>query len=78
MDDISVELIYSHHAWVDVNLATFLLSYLSIWHVVTLHGMYEMMEAAQLNKLLPRLEQEVDAFVYTAEKNIKCFVTIKP
>lgn len=73
LDDIGVELIHSHHAWVDVNLATFLLSYPSIRHVVTLHGMYEMMEAAQLNKLLPRLEQEVDAFVYTAEKNIKCF-----
>ena len=70
LDDLGVELVHSHHAWVDVSLVTFLTPYSAIAHVVTMHGMYEMMEKAQLNELLPRLKQEVDAFVYTAEKNI--------
>ena len=70
LDDLGVELVHSHHAWVDINLATFLMPYPAIAHVVTMHGMYEMMEKAQLNELLPGLEQGVDAFVYTAEKNI--------
>ncbi len=69
LEDLGIELVHSHHAWVDVNLATFLTASSTIRHVVTMHGMYEMMERNQIDELLPRLER-IDAFVYTTEKNL--------
>lgn len=70
LDDLGIELIHSHHAWVDVNLATFLTASTDVRHVVTMHGMYEMMEHNQIDELLPRLEHRIDAFVYTSAKNL--------
>lgn len=71
--DIGGEIVHSHHAWVDVALATALIPYGEIHHVVTMHGMYEMMEPEQVNALLPLLFSQVDHFVYTAEKNVEKF-----
>ena len=73
LQDLGIEVVHSHHAWVDVNLATFLAASTAIRHVVTLHGMYEMMDRNQLRELLPRLEQRVDAFVHTTAKNLSAF-----
>ncbi|MBR0774553.1 glycosyltransferase [Bradyrhizobium diazoefficiens] len=71
--DMGVELVHSHHAWVDVSLATFLLGDPGIRQLVTMHGMYEMMTPAQLEGLLPVLRRRIDAFVYTADKNLEAF-----
>jgi len=71
--DMGVQLVHSHHAWVDVSLATLLLNYQDIRQIATMHGMYEMMPLAQLQVLLPLLSQRIDRFVYTAEKNLGPF-----
>lgn len=71
--DMGTELVHSHHAWVDVTLATLLLNNQNIRHIVTMHGMYEMMPLAQLKVLLPILQYKIDKFVYTADKNISPF-----
>lgn len=71
--NMGIELVHSHHAWVDVSLATLLLNHRDIRQVATMHGMYEMMTQAQLQILLPLLERRIDCFVYTAEKNLGCF-----
>ncbi len=68
--DMGVELVHSHHAWVDVSLATCLLANRDIGHVVSTHGMYEMMTAEQMQGLMPVLKHGIDAFVYTAQKNL--------
>ncbi|WP_280952262.1 glycosyltransferase [Mesorhizobium sp. WSM3862] len=70
--DMDIELVHSHHAWVDVSLATLLLGHPGIRQVVTTHGMYEMMTSEQLEALMPVL-QRIDRVVYTAEKNLKPF-----
>lgn len=67
--DMGVELVHSHHAWVDVSLATLLLNHQDIRQIATMHGMYEMMPPAQLQVLLPLLSRRIDRFIYTAEKN---------
>ncbi len=72
-NDMAVELVHSHHAWVDVTLATLLMRNHNVKHVITMHGMYEMMEQAQLKQLLPLLMRRPDYFVYTAEKNLAPF-----
>lgn len=71
--DMGVELVHSHHAWVDVSLATLLLNHQGIRQIATMHGMYEMMLPAQLQVLLPLLSRRIDRFVYTAEKNLGLF-----
>jgi len=71
--DMGIELVHSHHAWVDVFLATILQNNAGIRQVVTTHGMYEMMTSAQLQNLLPVLQSRIDRFVYTAEKNLNPF-----
>ncbi|UVK44420.1 glycosyltransferase [Mesorhizobium sp. AR07] len=71
--DMGIELVHSHHAWVDVSLATLLLGYPAIRHLVTTHGMYEMMTSEQLESLMPVLQRRIDRIVYTAEKNLKAF-----
>jgi glycosyltransferase involved in cell wall biosynthesis len=71
--DMGVEIVHSHHAWVDVSLATLLLNHQDVRQIATMHGMYEMMPLAQLQVLLPLLSRRIDRFVYSAEKNIVPF-----
>jgi glycosyltransferase involved in cell wall biosynthesis len=73
--DMGIELVHSHHAWVDVSLAMSLLNHDDIRHIVTMHGMYEMMPFEQLQVQLPLLSRRIDRFVYTAEKNLEPFST---
>jgi glycosyltransferase involved in cell wall biosynthesis len=68
--DLGINVMHSHHAWVDSNLATYVNCIHKNAHIVTMHGMYEMMDDVQLNHLIPRLEASVDSFVYVAKKNL--------
>lgn len=71
--DMGIEVVHSHHAWVDLTLASLLIGNPNIKQVVTLHGMYEMMTPSQLDTLMPLLSVNVDHFVYTADKNLTGF-----
>lgn len=71
--DMGIELVHSHHAWVDITLAHCLKRYPKVRKVITMHGMYELMPSKQIDELLPILEHEVDRVVYTAEKNLTPF-----
>ncbi len=73
--DMGIEIVHSHHAWVDMSMAMLLLGRTGIKQVITTHGMYEMMTDAQIQGLMPLLRGRVDAFVYTAEKNLRAFPT---
>jgi len=71
--DMGIELVHSHHAWVDLTLATNLIHSRHVRQVVTMHGMYEMMTSAQLASLMPLLHSQIDRFVFTAEKALLPF-----
>lgn len=71
--DLGVEVIHSHHAWVDITFASLLLGQGGPRHVVSMHGMYEMMPEAQMKSILPLMERGFDRIVYTAEKNLRPF-----
>lgn len=71
--DMGIEIVHSHHAWVDVTLANFLIGKSDIKQIITMHGMYEMMTSSQLEALMPLLSLRVGHFIYTAEKNINPF-----
>lgn len=73
LSDLGIDIVHSHHAWVDLTLANLLIGDRVIKQVVTMHGMYEMMTSEQLNALIPLLTTRIDHFVFTAEKNVACF-----
>lgn len=70
--DMGIELIHSHHAWVDMMLVRCLHGH-NVKHVISMHGMYEEMPRSQLDGLLPLVEKKIDRVVYTAEKNLVPF-----
>ena len=73
VSDMGIELVHSHHAWVDLTLASLLIGKSDTKQLVTMHGMYEMMTLEQLEALMPLLSSRVDRFVFTAEKNLTVF-----
>jgi glycosyltransferase involved in cell wall biosynthesis len=72
VQDMNLEIIHSHHAWVDMTIAALLTHNNVTKHVVTMHGMYEMMTPELYASLLTNLNN-VDQFVFTAEKNLSVF-----
>lgn len=68
--DMGIDLVHSHHAWVDLTLGNLLIAHQEIKQVVTMHGMYEMMTPQQFDTLMPLLTLRINHFVYTAEKNL--------
>ena len=73
MKELGIELMHSHHAWVDITFASLLLGNDDVRHVVSMHGMYEMMPKAHFKSVLPVMERRFDCVVYTAEKNLTPF-----
>lgn len=72
LKDLAIDVVHSHHAWVDMAVAALLNNQNTIKHVVTMHGMYEMMSSELFGSLSHPLES-VDYFVYTADKNLAPF-----
>lgn len=65
-----IDLIHSHHGWVDNTMLDLLPADSPCKTVVTLHGFYETIPPAQLHLLLRRLMLRTGGMVYTADKNL--------
>ncbi len=73
VDDMGIEIVHSHHAWVDVTVCALLEDNLNCGVIVTTHGMYEMMPRAEILRVNQLLRKRVDRFVYIADKNLGGF-----
>lgn len=73
--DFEIEVIHSHHAWVDNTILDILPEDSPVKTVITLHGMYETIADDQLKRILPRLVKRTAQMVYIAEKNIEALVS---
>lgn len=71
--DMGIEVVHTHHAWVDLTLASLLIGKSDIKQVVTMHGMYETLTPSQLESVMPLLSLRIDHFVFTADKNLTGF-----
>lgn len=71
--DMGIEVVHSHHASIDLMLVNLLAMYPEIARVITMHGMYELMPAAQFDNAARKLEGRIHCFVYTADKNLRPF-----
>ena len=72
-DELGIELVHSHHAWVDMTLAQCLARQPSIRQVISMHGMYEIMTPEALANIMPMLDKHIDGVVFTATKNLTPF-----
>ncbi len=73
--DFDIDVIHSHHAWVDNTILDILPEDSPTKTVITLHGMYETLSDEQLKRTLPRLVKRTGAMVYIADKNVSALVS---
>lgn len=73
VDDMKIDVIHTHHAWVDVAVADLLQTNSRCAFICTTHGMYDMMDGPEIYRIIALLEKRVDRFCYAAEKNLKNF-----
>ena len=73
---LGIEVIHSHHAWVDLTLVSLLQDSKSIGMVISTHGMYEMMSHDEFRENFELLKERVDRVVYTADKNLVPFAEV--
>ncbi len=78
IEQFKIDVIHTHHGFVDEAASYIVKDNPAVRHVVTLHGMYE--EAARdnpdknfLKKILAPVKKSVSAFVYIADKNLTPF-----
>lgn len=71
LQDFEIDLIHSHHAWVDSTILELLSPESPCRVVVTSHGMYETINEYDLRYILPRLVERTAAIIYVAEKNLE-------
>lgn len=71
--DFGLDIIHSHHAWVDGAIMDLLSAGAKCQTVVSLHGMYETIDDRDLKRILPRLLSKTAKLVVTADKNLGPF-----
>lgn len=78
LDMAGIEVVHTHEANVDTAVGEVLNhSSSSCKQVITLHGMYEMMKSAVLQRVLQEVIQSCACFVYIADKNLVPFQGVK-
>jgi FkbM family methyltransferase len=74
IEGFGIEIVHTHHANTDDYFATRLRPNSGRpCHIVTMHGMYEVMEAEYCAQHLPKLMTAVEHWVYVADKNLEPF-----
>jgi glycosyltransferase involved in cell wall biosynthesis len=73
IEDLKIDVVHSHHAWVDTTLAGLLRASQHCAFVVTTHGMYEILTPPEQRRIIELLKPRVDRFIYIAEKNLAPF-----
>lgn len=70
VEAFNIDLVHSHHAWMEGTILNLLPEESRVKLVVTLHGMYETMNEFELKSILPRLARRIACFIYVADKNL--------
>lgn len=70
VEAFDIDVIHSHHAWMEGTILNLLPEESKVKLVVTLHGMYETMNDYELKSVLPRVARRISSFIYVADKNL--------
>ena len=65
----SINLIHTHHAWVDTTISELLADFPSVKHVITSHGMYDYMDDNELKRIGRILRESVGHATYVSVSN---------
>lgn len=68
--NLGIDIVHTHHAWVDTTTAELLQGFPHVRHVITSHGMYDYMEDHELNRIGRILKHAVCAAAYVSETNL--------
>lgn len=71
--DMGIDIIHSHHAWVDSSICSLLEDAPEPAIVITTHGMYELIEEADRIEAVNKLKKSAFHIVYVADKNLDGF-----
>lgn len=71
--EFGIDIIHSHHGWVDSTVLRGVSRRSPVKTVVSMHGMYELMEPIDQDALVPRLFSRSSALVFTSQKNLGPF-----
>lgn len=67
--DLGIELVHSHHAWVDTMVSELLRTFPEVLHIITSHGMYDEMPPSEWHRIGAILRPGLASAAYVAEKN---------
>ncbi|MCT0218874.1 glycosyltransferase [Synechococcus sp. CS-1329] len=69
IQNLGIEILHTHHCWVDVTFCELLQGVCDVNHVVTSHGMYDTLGPDRLKELRPMLGPWVNQATYVADNN---------
>lgn len=65
----SIDVVHTHHAWVDTTVSELLRDFPQVKHVITSHGMYDYMDDPELRRIGRILKTTVKRATYVSVKN---------
>ena len=69
INHFSINIIHTHHAWVDTTVAELLDNFPEVKQVITSHGMYDYMDDNELKRIGRLLHKSVQMATYVSETN---------
>lgn len=71
VERFGIDIVHSHHSWVDSEVLINLPKGSRAQAVISMHGTYELMQPIDQDAVVPRLVQRSGAVVFTSGKNLK-------
>ena len=69
VEELGIEVIHSHHPWVDTTLSELLANNANLAHIITSHGMYDEIDRDDFGRIGKLLTPWVKKVSYVADKN---------
>ncbi len=76
INDFGIDLVHSHHAWVDTTICELLHGSVDVCHVITSHGMYDEIEADEIERIGALLRPWVCGATYVADCNLDALLRL--
>ncbi len=76
IEDFGIDLIHSHHPWVDTTICELLHGSHEVCHVITSHGMYDEIEADEIERIGNLLRPWVRGVSYVADRNLDALLRL--
>ncbi len=76
IDDLSIDVIHSHHPWVDTTIAELLQGNPCVAHVITSHGMYDELDIHRLNCAARLFSGRINQATYVADRNRDALIAL--